>query len=211
MPTTGDLVPGLPDARLIAPADLADKDRPLWLQLRRQGLGGSDIAAICGLNPYTSALAVYHDKRGELPYEGESQAARWGRRLEEVIAQGWSEETGIPVHHSPGMLAHLDLPWMLANPDRTFGEGRLKILEIKNRSAWQDADWQHGVPDGPALQLQWYLAVTGAEFGAVAALVGGNRLRYHYLDRDQALIDDLIKIAERFWADVQAGRPPATC
>ena len=29
-----------------------------WLEVRRQGIGSSDCAAACGLNPYMSMLAV---------------------------------------------------------------------------------------------------------------------------------------------------------
>ena len=30
-----------------------------WLALRKTGIGGSDAGAICGLNPYSSAIHVY--------------------------------------------------------------------------------------------------------------------------------------------------------
>ena len=39
-------------------------ERGEWLKLRQNGIGGSDAAAILGLNPYKSPLAVYADKRG---------------------------------------------------------------------------------------------------------------------------------------------------
>ena len=200
-------IPGLPDAVRVAPADLPREE---WLLCRRQGIGGSDIAAICGLNPYTSALAVYYDKRGELPESGDREDARWGRRLEAVVADGFSEDTGIPVRPSPGTVVHRDRPWMLANLDRLADDpDDPAILEIKTRSAWQLMDWAHAVPDGPALQALWYMAVSGARHAYVAALIGGNTLRWHHMERNQALIDQLIEISEAFWADVLAGRPPA--
>ena len=33
-----------------------------WLKLRKTGIGGSDAAALCGLNPYASAIHVFQDK-----------------------------------------------------------------------------------------------------------------------------------------------------
>ena len=36
--------------------------REEWLRYRKQGIGGSDAGAICGLNPYCSAMQVYYDK-----------------------------------------------------------------------------------------------------------------------------------------------------
>ena len=40
----------------------ANMDRQEWLRLRRTGIGGSDAGAVCGLNPYSSPMKVYHDK-----------------------------------------------------------------------------------------------------------------------------------------------------
>lgn len=39
--------------------------RETWLQLRRNGIGGSDAGAVCGVNPYRSAFNVYMDKTGQ--------------------------------------------------------------------------------------------------------------------------------------------------
>ncbi|MFG2598455.1 hypothetical protein [Streptomyces sp. NPDC048462] len=56
------------------------------------------------------------------------------------------------------------------------------LLEIKTRSAYQLDEWLAGVPDGPALQTHWYLAVTGYEQVHVAALLGGYRLVVYCVD-----------------------------
>lgn len=202
----GAAIRGLPDSILIAPPGL---NRAEWLKIRRAGIGGSDVAAICGLDGYKSPYGIYLDKRGEIPFDTDSEEARWGRRLEKVIAAGWSEDVGIPLLPSPGTVANRLRRWMLANPDFLAGDpDRPAIVEIKNRSAYQLNDWETGVPDGPALQAQWYMAVTGAVEAFVVALVGGNTLRWHRLARDQPLIETLIGIANRFRSDVLAGRAP---
>lgn len=33
-----------------------------WLKVRKTGIGGSDAGAVCGLNPYSSAMKVFRDK-----------------------------------------------------------------------------------------------------------------------------------------------------
>ncbi len=38
-----------------------DMSREDWLRMRKTGIGGSDAGAICGLNPYTSAMSVFYD------------------------------------------------------------------------------------------------------------------------------------------------------
>ena len=64
-----------PTARLLAPSGLPREE---WLKVRRTGIGGSDVAAILGMDHNRGPLHVYLDKRGELPEE----RARAPRRLD---------------------------------------------------------------------------------------------------------------------------------
>ena len=41
---------------------IREMSREAWLKLRKTGIGGSDAAAICGLNPYASAIHIFQDK-----------------------------------------------------------------------------------------------------------------------------------------------------
>ena len=38
--------------------------REQWLEYRRLGIGGSDVAAITGISPFRTARDVYYDKLG---------------------------------------------------------------------------------------------------------------------------------------------------
>jgi predicted phage-related endonuclease len=61
--------------------------RPDWLEARRNGIGGSDAAAICGLDPCRSAFELLLDKtRVVVDDDRAGEAAQWGRLLEPVIA-----------------------------------------------------------------------------------------------------------------------------
>ena len=66
-----------------------------WLKLRKNGIGGSDAGAVCGLNPYTSPMAVYRDKTTDVLDLSDNEAMRQGRDLEEYVAQRFTEETGM--------------------------------------------------------------------------------------------------------------------
>ena len=48
--------------RLVSTINLSHND---WIKYRKMGIGGSDAGAICGLNPYSTAMAVYADKISE--------------------------------------------------------------------------------------------------------------------------------------------------
>ncbi|WP_164543639.1 YqaJ viral recombinase family protein [Streptomyces mobaraensis] len=213
--TTATARPALvtPSGVVVAPAGL---DREQWLAARRTGIGGSDIAAALGMSRYASPLALYLDKTGELGDVSRSpeleEAAFWGHRHEPTIAGVFAERTGLGVVEGPGMLAHVERRWMLANVDRFViepGESApSSLLEIKTRSAVQLDEWLLGVPDGPALQTHWYLAVTGYPHAHVAALLGGNRLVIHRVQRDEQLIEHLVALVGEFWQRVLDRTPP---
>jgi len=47
-----------------------------WLEVRRQGIGSSDCAAACGLNPYMSMLELWMIKTGRIQQNIERMKAK---------------------------------------------------------------------------------------------------------------------------------------
>uniref|UniRef100_UPI00193103D1 YqaJ viral recombinase family protein n=1 Tax=Caenibacillus caldisaponilyticus TaxID=1674942 RepID=UPI00193103D1 len=70
-----------------------------WLRERRKGIGGSDAAAILGLNKWKSPIQVYMEKIGEIESDVSSEAAYWGHVLEDVVAREFSKRTGKKVRN----------------------------------------------------------------------------------------------------------------
>lgn len=181
--------------------------RDEWLAARRKGLGGSDAAAVAGLNPYAGPWSVWADKVGlDVPEREESEAMRWGTLLEPVISIEAAGRFGLDVRPSPGLVAHPDLGWQLATPDGLVGDDAL--LEIKNVGARQADAWESGPPDMYWTQGLHYVAVTGRDTVHFVALVGGQRLVHHPVTYTTADIDGLTKIEADFWAHVEAQSPP---
>ena len=59
-----------------------------WLQIRKKGIGGSDIGAIMGLSPFKSALSCYLDKTDQAKKEDdENIPAELGLELEPYMAK----------------------------------------------------------------------------------------------------------------------------
>lgn len=198
--------------RLINTIDLSREE---WLKWRRKGIGGSDVGAICGVNPWRSAVAVYLEKIGELKAEDQedNEAMYFGRILEDVIAKEFSRRTGYKVQRRNAILQHPKVEWALANIDRLILAGEDDdgngILEIKTASEYARGDWEEGkIPDQYLLQLQWYLFVTGLKWGYFATLVGGNKFYHYRVDRDDEIIEYLVKICGDFWKMVQDRTPP---
>ncbi|WP_420768731.1 YqaJ viral recombinase family protein [Parageobacillus thermoglucosidasius] len=170
-----------------------------WLAARRKGIGGSDIAAIVGLNKYKSPIQVYLDKIGELPEEETGEAAYWGTVLEEVVAKEFSKRTGLKVKRRNAILRHKKYPYFLANVDRLI-VGRKEGLECKTASEYLKDQWnEESVPDAYFVQCQWYMAITGFQKWHLAVLIGGNKFRMFEIERDDELIAILERKAYEFW------------
>lgn len=194
-------------------ASTVDMTREEWLTARRQGIGGSDIAAIAGVNPWETALSVYLRKTGELPEKEETEAMYWGRVLEDLVAQEYARRhPEVRVRRINAVLQHPEVPYFLGNIDR---EIRRKgdppaILECKTTSAWQGGRWREDVPDHVMCQVQWYLGITGYPTAVVAVLIGGNQYREFEIGRDDEIIGYLHEIGRRFWEEHVIPRvPPA--
>ncbi|MFB7910148.1 YqaJ viral recombinase family protein [Kitasatospora sp. NPDC056076] len=188
-------------------------DDPAWHETRLGGLGGSDIAAICGLDKYTSPLEIWHTKTGNpAPRRDDtilSEAGLMGHLLEPIVAQRFTDITGLPAFPSPGTLRALDPEWALANLDRvTLEDGEYGVLELKTRSSYALNEWLDEPPTGPWLQVQHYLGVTGWSYGYIACLIGGQRTIVHRVDRDDDTITGLRAIGGEFWELVQHRTPP---
>ena len=95
---------------------MTSSERLEWLKARQTGIGGSDVAAILGLNRYKSPLDVYNAKIGDVSNDGESHAAYWGTQLEDIVAKEFQKRTGKKVQKVNQQLSMRS--WMHANIDR---------------------------------------------------------------------------------------------
>lgn len=93
-------------------------DKQTWLEHRRHSIGGSDAAAIVGLNDYASPYSVWADKTDRLPEKEDSEAMRQGRDFEEYVAARFTEATGKKVRRCNFIIQNPDYPFAHANIDR---------------------------------------------------------------------------------------------
>ena len=170
-----------------------------WLKLRKEGIGGSDAGAICGLNPYSSPMSVYQDKTSQEQTGQDNEAMRQGRDLEDYVARRFTEATGLKVRRSNAMYKSQEHPFMLADVDRLV-VGEDAGLECKTANAFQADKWKDGaVPDHYLIQCLHYLAVTGKKSWYLAVVILGREFRYVKIEREEGMIRDLIAIEEDFW------------
>ena len=181
-----------------------------WLENRRQGIGGSDASVVCGINRYKSPVELWMEKTNQLPHQEAGEAAYWGTQLEPFVRAEFTKRTGIEVSRRNELLQSEEHPFMLANLDGICEVPDVGpcIFEAKTASAYKVGEWEDAIPDEYALQLAHYMAVTGYAGAYIAVLIGGNTLKWKFIERDEELISMLIQLETDFWNHVQDGTPP---
>lgn len=186
-----------------------------WVEARKNGIGGSDVASIMGLNKYSSPLSVWLIKTGREPSPdlSDNQAVEWGNRLEDVVADKFADEhPELQVRRRNATMVSIKRPWAFANIDRwvTDGKGNVGILEVKTVGMRRAADWDSGVPLYYLTQVMHYMSVTGYQYAWVAVLIGGQEFREYYIERDEQDIQAINDAVDTFWRDfVETDTAPA--
>lgn len=176
-------------------------DKESWLRYRKRGIGGSDAGAVCGLNPYRTAIQVYYDKTSEEIEEIDNEAMRQGRELEEYVARRFCEASGKKVRRANALFYDEKNPFMLADVDRMI-VGENAGLECKTASPYMADQWKEGsIPVSYQIQCYHYMAVCGADAWYIAVLIYGKEFKYYRIERDDEVIENLIRIEKEFWND----------
>ena len=178
---------------------------PEWETERHKlGIGGSEAAAIAGLNPYSSAFTVYWDKLGKSEPIEISEAMRQGSDLEEYVAKRFCEATGKKVRKCEYMLQSAEYPFMIADVDR-FVVGENAILECKtsrndSNYSYEDAN---NIPAYQLVQCLHYMSVVGAEKAYLATLIFGKDFNIVEINASDYKDDiaSLVQIEKRFWEE----------
>ena len=200
--------------------DTTDLPRDDWLNYRRRGIGGSDVAAILGVSPFRTARDIYYDKIGVVaidPDESNWVQLEMGNLLEDLVAQIFQKKTGYRVFKIHKMFYHVKYQFMLADVDYfvELPDGTIALLEIKttNYNA-KDNWWLDGreiVPIYYELQGRHYMAVMDYDRVFFCCLYGNteDEVIIREIKRDKAYEEELIYLEEAFWmGNVQKRNPP---
>ena len=182
-----------------------------WLEDRRKGIGGSDVAAVLGLNKYKSVYQLWLEKTGQVEVtSAQSEAAYWGNTLEEVVAEEFSKRTGKKVRKRNQVFEHQKYPFLRANVDRDV-VGENAVLECKTANQYLANEWDDDeIPIQYICQVQHYMNVLNLDYVYIAVLIGGQKFLWKKMERDQELIDMITEKLVEFWTEnVEKGIEPA--
>lgn len=197
--------------------------REEWLEYRRRGIGGSDVAAVFGLSPYLTARDLYYDKIGvatPIDDEGNWVQLEVGKLLEELVAKIFSLKIGRPVYKIQEMFYHPQYPFMLADVDFfvDMPNNQTAILETKtthynNRSQWWDGE-SGIVPKHYELQVRHYMSVLNLNLAFTCCLYANSEddVVIRRLERDMDMEQEMIYLEKIFWENHVQTRvqPPYT-
>lgn len=181
-----------------------------WLDLRKTGIGGSEVAAICGFSKWTSPYTLWCQKTGKVSGEiPMNDAMEWGTRLEPVIIDKFSDNhPELTIHRDVGTWHHPDRRFQVTNPDAIFEteDGELGILEIK--TAMYEDDWRDGIPRYYETQVQWYMQTFGLKKAYVAVLFHGNSYQEYEIAANEFAQDIALTKVEEFLAYMEEDIEP---
>lgn len=188
-------------------------ERTEFLQRRKTGIGGSDVAAVLGASPWKTPYQLWLDKTTDDVNEKESDILHFGQMIEPVIANEFARRNNVKVQVRNNMYRHKEHPELVANIDRYIVGGA--ILECKTCSAWASGKFGKtgdDVPDQYLLQVQHYMHVTGIHEAYLAVLIGGNEYRQFEIPYDRELAEFSAAKCVDFWQNyvVKQIPPPAT-
>ena len=197
-----------------------------WLKHRTR-IGGSDAAAILGLNPWKSNIELWMEKTGQAiaPDISDKDFVKYGVSAEPLLRNLFAID--FPEYEveyfGDNMILNDDFPFGAASLDGELTEkatGRKGILEIKTTNilqSMQKEKWNHRIPDNYYIQILHYLMVTEFDFAILKAQLKSEfngeiylQTKHYKIERLEVEADiEFLESSERkFWKQVQERRKP---
>jgi putative phage-type endonuclease len=193
---------------------------PEWHEMRRQGIGSSDIAGIVGLSKWSSPYSVWADKvvAGADTSNPDNEDMEFGRRAEPMLAKWFEDRTGLYALGEQTYISRPDKPWMRASLDFFVGESPDSSIadalgggEIKTTGDPAE-QWEAEIPAYYMCQVQWQMAVSGFDriwMPVLHMAFGRRRFRIHEVVRNDDDVTFLEAAGEKFWTKhVLTGKAP---
>ena len=203
------------------------KDREAWLKNRTRGIGGSDISAVVGLNPYKTNVDLWREKTGQIIPEdiSEKPYVKYGTQAEPLLRELFKLD--FPQYAvdyvENNSFTNSKYPWAVASLDGwlTDENGRRGVWECKTTNilqSMQKEKWRNQIPMNYYCQCLFYMAVIEADFCVLKAQlktvfdgVPYLQTKHYFIERSEVQedIDYMMQKGSEFWESVQSGQCPA--
>ena len=200
--------------------------REEWLKHRMQGIGGSEISAVVGLNPYMSNVDLWELKTGAVETEDISDKPyiKYGTQAEPLLRELFRLD--FPqyevFYEENNSFRNSKFPWALASLDGWIRDenGRVGVWECKTTNilqSMQKEKWNHQIPSNYYCQVLFYMAVIEADFAVLKAQMKTEfngipylQTRHYFIERAdvQEDMDYLMGKGAEFWESVKNKEKP---
>ena len=200
--------------------------REEWLKHRMQGIGGSEISAVVGLNPYMSNVDLWELKTGAVEPEDISDKPyiKYGTQAEPLLRDLFKLD--FPqyevFYEENNSFRNSKYPWALASLDGWLRDenGRVGVWECKTTNilqSMQKEKWNHQIPSNYYCQVLFYMAVIEADFAILKAQLKTEfegvpylQTRHYFIERAdvQEDMDYLMEKGAEFWESVKNKEKP---
>jgi putative phage-type endonuclease len=174
-----------------------------WLESRQKGIGGSDVAALLGLNPWRTALDVYYSKVLKLSQKDveEDQATnercKRGSIAEQNIIDNYIADCHCDVITDIDTFVHPEYPFLLGNVDAMRADDNV-VIECKTVGGYPD-QWQGEIPLYYKTQCAHYAMLTNAKRVDLAAMFDRWTFRIFVYERDAEFEAKILQACVDFW------------
>ena len=201
--------------------------REEWLKARKSYIGGSDAAAVLGMNPWMSNTELWEIKTGrrKKTFLDDNEFVKYGHAAEPLLRELFKlDYPEMEVFYEEGNMWTNDrYPFAHASCDGWLKDefGRLGILEIKTSNLLNKSmsdKWKDQIPDNYYLQCLHYMMVLEADFAIVKAQLKSERdgdvylqTKHYWIERRDVEEDiETLKTAEEeFYQCILKDKEPA--
>jgi predicted phage-related endonuclease len=209
------------DALALLPADASESD---WLAARRSTVGASEIAAVLGCSPYTSAFALWWRKKMAWDLDA-TESMMMGRRLEAVIGEVFAETLPelFVARPNAALYGHPQWPALSCTPDfvavqkvtDSAGQDRLTIRPVECKSDQGGQGWGEPGTDEVPLHHKhqiWQQCEILNSGGGYLPRLNGKRFTWYYVpytkDDQARMRGEWAPRALEFLDSIDAGETP---
>ncbi len=186
-----------------------------WLAHRPEFVGASDSPSLFDEGyENQNEYSLYAEKAEGVPQSlASTEAMEVGTAIEPAIRCLFEDRTAMEVIKTPpyrvvysGHAGYIGCTL----DGEVIDHGERGVWEAKNVSEYEANKWRgEDPPLRVQVQVQHQMLCTGYAFGYAAGLLGGNRLVWRRIERNESFIAALCIRLRYFWGSVQRKVPPA--
>lgn len=181
------------------------QNTPEWKEWRKSKIGASDAAAILGISPWTTPLALYEEKLGLRPSKDLTAAMARGLELEERARSEYERISGELVF--PQVVVHPAFEWCIASLDgMSLNEKHIVEIKCPGKST-HDLASLGKIPDHYYAQLQHQMFVTNLKTVDYFSFDGEKGFLI-VVERDERFIENMFKEEVKFMECLLTLTPP---